>query len=390
MERITRPKSRTIVLLVVIGCVLLAGCSGPGGDGSIDGDNETNETEVVNDTTDDPAEANDTTNDSEGANDTTDTERADQPDAEDGGEMNESDPDADASPTPETDETDEADGTSEDEGTDQADESDESDEAGQTDQTDQTDETDETDGTEEPTGTDGTDQANESDQTDESGGTEEYASPDDIRVEGVTHMESQADLESDEITVTNTNDELALPVGGWEIAFEEGEQRIPIEEGTVIEPGETRTIQLGDGEKVLNETGGIVHLYDAEGNHVGSWDHIGSPSGPPEADDGGEVGYVQFEVVDAESDEGIEDAEVALEDEDDRFTGSTDGAGVTTIREIPYGEYELTVEHDQYTSHSETITVDENGTEMTVEMDPSESEEAATRTSTPGAVHASA
>ncbi|WP_336363657.1 carboxypeptidase regulatory-like domain-containing protein [Halalkalicoccus salilacus] len=335
----------------------------------------------MNDTTDDPAEANDTTNDSEGA---------DQPDAEDGGEMNESDPDADASPTPETDETDEADGTSEDEGTDQTDESDESDETGQTDQTDQTDETDGTDGAEESTETDGSDQTDENDGADESDGTQEYASPDDIRVEGVTHMESQADLESDEITVSNTNDELPLPIGGWEIAFEEGEQRITIEEGTVIEPGETRTIQLGEGEKVLNETGGIVHLYDAEGNHVGSWDHIGSPSGPPEADDGGEVGYVQFEVVDAESGEGIEDAEVTLEGEDDRFTGSTDGAGVTTIREIPYGEYELTVEHDQYTSHSDTITVDENGTEMTVEMDPSESEEAATRTSTPGTVHASA
>lgn len=358
MNKLTLPKPRTIAILIVIGCVLLAGCSGLGGDDSTVENNETNETDGANNTTDDLAEANNTTATPEETNNTTEAEQ-DPPDAEDGDEMNETESDDNTSSTPENDS-----GVTE---------TNETEETTDTDETDQSDQTDDTDETEDTTATD------ETDETDEA---TEYASPDDIRVDGVTHMESDSALDSDEITLSNTNDELALPIGGWEIAFEDGDQRIPIEEGTVIEPGDTRTIQLEDGEKVLNEDGGVVHLYDAEGNHVGSWDHVGSPSSPPESDDGDEKGYVQFEIVDAESGEGVEDANVTLEDGDTQLTGSTDGAGVTTIREISHGEYELTVEHDQYTTHSEMITVNEEATEKTIDLESSASEGAAAQTVT--------
>ncbi|WP_336343359.1 carboxypeptidase regulatory-like domain-containing protein [Halalkalicoccus ordinarius] len=346
MNRITSPNPRTVAILVVIGCVLLIGCSGLGVDDSTVENNETNgtnETDGANNTTDDLAEANNTTATPEETNNTTEAEQ-DPPGAEDGDETNETESDVNTSSTPEN-----ASGVTE------------------------------TNETEETTDTDETDQSDQTDDTDEA---TEYASPDDIRVDGVTHMESDSDLDSDEITLANTNDELALPIGGWEIAFEGTDQRISIDEGTVIEPGDTRTIQLEDGEKVLNEDGGVVHLYDAEGNHVGSWDHVGSPSSPPASDEGDEQGYVQFEIIDAESGEGVENANVVLEDGDTQLTGSTDGAGVTTIRDISYGEYELTVEHDEYTTHSETITVNEETTERTIDLESAESEGAAAQTVT--------
>lgn len=374
MKRIPRPTRRTIVVVLVISSVLLAGCSGLIGDDSSVEDNETNETGEVNTTTNESIGPNETTNTSEEADNTTDTNQTDTSNAGDSDEMNDSDPDTDASPAPEN-ETETTD-------TNQTNDTDEAEEPEGA-----TDETNETDDTDEPTETTETDTDT---QTDDAEDTEEYAGPNDFRIEGVTHMESDADLERDQVTVTNTNDELALPIGGWEIAFEGTDQRVTIEEGTVIEPGESQTIPLGDGEKVLSEDGGVAHVYDADGNHVGSWDHIGSPSSPPESSGADEVGYVQFEIVDAESGESVEDADVALEGGNEQLTGSTDGAGVTTIREIPYGEYELTVDHDEYASHSETITVDEEGTEMTIELESSDSEATALQTGTAGTVSTSA
>lgn len=382
MERMPYPTRRTIVVVLVISSVLLAGCSGLTGDDSSVEENDTNEAGEVNNSTDDPAGMNETTTTSEGADNTTERNQTDAPDDEGSSEMNESDPGTDASPASENDTetttTDETNDTNETEGTEES-----------TDETNDTNEAEETeDSTDESEGSTESTQTDSDIQTDDAEESEEYASPNDLRIDGVTHMESDADLEHDQVTVTNTNDDLARPIGGWEIVFEGTDQRVTIDEGTVLEPGETETIPLGDGEKVLNEDGGVAHVYDADGNHVGSWDHIGSPSGPPEADDGGDTGYVQVEVVDAESGEALEDAEVTLEGDgtNGEATGSTDGAGITTIRELPSGEYELTAEHEGYTSHSETIAVDESGTEMTVELEPSDSESAALWIATDGAV----
>lgn len=103
---------------------------------------------------------------------------------------------------------------------------------------------------------------------------------------------------------------------------------------------------------------------------------MGSPSDPPDASSdpaevntGDEEGHHQFEIVDAESSEGVEGADVAVENGETVLTGTTDGAGVTTIREIPYEEYELTVEHGLYANHSETVTIDEARAEMTLELE---------------------
>lgn len=326
MSRITLPGTRTLAVLAVVGCVLLAGCSGWGGDGPTDDGSEDNESDDLEEADD---EANDTQSDS--------------PDAEDGSGN-------------------ESNGTTDEDmnGTDES--SPDSEDEGDTTETEQNDSADDTG--DEP--------------------TEEYANPGDIRVDGVTHMESEASLDHDAVTLHNTNEELVLPIGGWEIEMDGQDQRVTIDEGTVIEPGENHTIQFADGEKVLNEAGGVIHLYDTDGNHVGSWDHIGSPSSPPESSEDNETGYVQFEIVDAATGEGIDEAGVTLdsvnESENEQLTGSTDDAGVTTIREIPYGEYELTVTHDEYADHSETITVDEESAKMTIELESSEGNAAKTLT----------
>lgn len=170
-----------------------------------------------------------------------------------------------------------------------------------------------------------------------------------------------------------------LPIGGWEVETDGQDQRISIEEGVVIKPGGTYTVQPQEGEKVLNEDGGVIRLYDANGDRVESWDHVGSPSAAPAASDAEDVGYVQVTVLDARNGEGVEDAEVVLTNESgETLDGTTDGAGVTTVREVPYGEYELTITHDEYADYDETIVVDEERTETTIELDPSET---VTRTS---------
>lgn len=120
----------------------------------------------------------------------------------------------------------------------------------------------------------------------------------------------------------------SLPIGGWEVETEGQDQRISIEEGVVIKPGGTYTVQPQEGEKVLNEDGGVIRLYDADGDRVESWDHVGSPSAPPAASEDEDAGYVQFTVIDARSGEGIEDAEVVLANESgETFDGTRDSPG---------------------------------------------------------------
>lgn len=111
---------------------------------------------------------------------------------------------------------------------------------------------------------------------------------------------------------------------------------------------------------------------------------MGSPSEPPDASSGpaevntgDEEGHLQLESVDEESGEG---AEVAVENGETVLTAITDGAGVATIREIPSGVYEPTVEHKQYANHSETVTIDEAGAEMTLELEASGRSAAALQT----------
>lgn len=199
-----------------------------------------------------------------------------------------------------------------------------------------------------------------------------YASPNDIQVENVTHMQSELGIEHNMIALTNTNDELVLPIGDWEIEVDNQDQRIPIEEGTEIEPGDVHTVAFEEEDNVLRDEGGVIHLYDAEENHIGSWDYIGSPSAPPESDNEDETEYAQFQVIDRETSEEIEDAEITLVSGDNQLMGTTDGAGVTTIREVPHDEYEIMITHDEYADYTDTITIDETGTEMTIELEPFE------------------
>jgi hypothetical protein len=281
MTRTTRLNSRIIPVLIVVACVLLAGCSSWGGDGPADDE------EIEEDESDDLEEA--------------DGEADDEPD--------------------------------------------EADEDGIDDETDDADDEN------------GIDEEEEVD--------EEYASPDNIEVEGVTHME-EAGTNHDEITVTNTHDELTLSINGWEIEMDGQDERVTIDNDAVIEPSESYTIEFEDGEKMLNEDGGVIDLYDAEDNHIGSWDHIGSPSAPAEESEEDETGYIQFTIEDAETEEGVDGANVALAGNENE----TDGAGVTTVQDVPYGEHELTVTHEEYTEHTETITVDEEEAAMAIELEP--------------------
>lgn len=275
MTRTTRLNSRIVPVLIVVACVLLAGCSSWGGDGPADDE------EIEEDESDDLEEADDEADDAD----------------EDGID-------------------------------------------------DETDDTDDENGIDEEV-------------------DEEYASPDNIEIEGVTHME-EAGTDHDEITVTNTHDELTLSINGWEIEMDDQDERITIDDDAVIEPSESYTIEFEDGEKMLNEDGGVIDLYDAEDNHIGSWDHIGSPSAPAEESEEDETGYIQFAIEDAETEEGVDGANVALAGNENE----TDGAGVTTVQDVPYGEHELTVTHEGYTEHTETITVDEEEAAMTIELEP--------------------
>ena len=271
MIRTTRLNSRIVLVLIVVACVLLAGCSGWGGDDpEEDEDIEEDESEDLEEVDEEGDEADD---------DAMEDEEVDDESAA---------PDDDGISDEEAEETDE----------DEIGEEEADDEAPEEDDTPEDNEVDEEDAPEED---------------------EQYASPDDIEIEGVTHMESGTD--HDEVTVTNTHDELALPISGWEIEFDGQDERITIADDTVIEPGESHTIALGDGEKMLSEDGGVIDLYDAEGNHVGSWDHVGSPSAPPEESESDETGYVQFTIEDAETGDGIEDAEVAVGSGDEQLTG---------------------------------------------------------------------
>lgn len=273
MTRTTRLNSRIVPVLIVVACVLLAGCSGWGGDGPADDE------EIEEDDSDDLEEADD-----------------------------------------------EPDGADDENGIDEEEEVDE-------------------------------DTTGDND--------EEYASPDNIEVEGVTHME-ESGTGHDEIAVTNTHEELTLSINGWAIEMDGQDERITIDDDAVIEPSESYTIEFEDGEKMLNEDGGVIDLYDAEDNHIGSWDHIGSPSAPAEESEEDETGYIQFTIEDAETEEGVDGANVALAGNENE----TDGAGVTTMQDVPYGEHELTVTHEGYTEHTETITVDEEEAAMTIELEP--------------------
>ncbi|MEM4782543.1 MAG: carboxypeptidase regulatory-like domain-containing protein [Halalkalicoccus sp.] len=363
-------RTRTACVLAMVLCVLLAGCGGFGTDGPGEGEDE--------DETDGLEEV----DDEEGPDDESDAPEDDEEVEEDADEPDAPDEDADA-PGDDREDTDESDAPDEDadapEEDDETDAPDEEEEAPDED-TDAPEDDEEEEVPDE--GTDAPDDEEEEieDDTDESDAPEddeeaeedtpdedEYASPADIAVESVTHME-EAGTNHDSITLTNTNDELPLLIDGWEIEMEGQDDRIPIEEEIVIEPGESHTIEFEEGEKTLEADGGVIHLYDSDGEQIGSWDHIGSPSAPPERTE--DTGYVQVTVTDAETDEWIEDAEVAIGSGDEQWTGSTDGGGVTTVLDVPYGEHELTVTHDEYAEHTETVVVGEEGTEMTVELEP--------------------
>lgn len=220
------------------------------------------------------------------------------------------------------------------------------------------------------------------DDADEDG---EHAGPDALQVVGVTHMEREGSLDHDAITLANVDDERALPIGGWEIELDGQDERIPIEEDAMIEPESIHTVQLSEGEKSLDEDGGVIHVYDADGDRVGSWNYVGAPGAPPEGD--ADAGYVQFTITDSETEEGIEGATVVLADgSGESFEGTTDGAGVTTVRNVPDGEYELTVTREGYADHVEVVAVKEGGTEMSIELEPSEEAAGAIGASTSAAV----
>lgn len=43
---------------------------------------------------------------------------------------------------------------------------------------------------------------------------------------------------------------------------------------------------------------------------------------------------------------------------------------MTTVQDIPHGEHELTVTHEEYAEHTDSITVDEEEAEATIELEP--------------------
>lgn len=213
---------------------------------------------------------------------------------------------------------------------------------------------------EEPAAPEEPEEPNESNEPDEPNETTQYASPSDLELDEINHMGGEAGPDRDEATFRNTNQEHPLPVGGWTVETnnEHWNGQVVIPEGTVLGPGETVTVQFPTGEKALHESGGILYVSDGGGALVGEYSHVGTPSAPsipPEE----EVTSVSVSVEDSsdESVDGVHGASVTLAG-DEEYTGTTDEGGTAAFSEVRYGEYELTVEREDYETHTETVTVD--------------------------------
>lgn len=198
------------------------------------------------------------------------------------------------------------------------------------------------------------------DEPEEPNETVQYASPSDLELDDYEHMGGEAGPDRDEATFRNTNQEHPLPVGGWTVETnnEHWNGQVVISEGTVLGPGETVTVQFPTGEKALHESGGILYVSDGSGALVGEYSHVGTPSAPsipPEE----EVTSVSVSVEDSsdESLAGVHGASVTLAG-DEEYTDTTDEGGTAAFSEVRYGEYELTVEREDYETHTETVTVD--------------------------------
>lgn len=109
---------------------------------------------------------------------------------------------------------------------------------------------------------------------------QEYADPSALELESVKHQGAEPFTEHDEITFRNTDGQLPLPVGGWTVDVSPNQEPVVISEGTVIEPGFVLGIVLDAEDKVLERSGGVIYVYDDEGNEVGNWNYVGSPNDP--------------------------------------------------------------------------------------------------------------
>ena len=75
-----------------------------------------------------------------------------------------------------------------------------------------------------------------------------------------------------------------------------------------------------------------------------------------------ESGNIIVTITDKENNEGISGALVTVHNDDEtvNLTGTTDDEGNCTISDVPYGEYTIGVEHDDYIGDVDIVTVDDS------------------------------
>ena len=66
--------------------------------------------------------------------------------------------------------------------------------------------------------------------------------------------------------------------------------------------------------------------------------------------------------------DGIGNINVVLSDGTNEYTGKTGGAGGCTIKDVPYGEYTVSVEAEGYNAYEDTFTVDSAEEELTIQL----------------------
>ena len=66
--------------------------------------------------------------------------------------------------------------------------------------------------------------------------------------------------------------------------------------------------------------------------------------------------------------DGIGNIDVVLSDGTNEYTGKTGNAGGCTIKDVPYGEYTVSVEAEGYNAYEDTFTVDSAEEELAIQL----------------------
>lgn len=66
--------------------------------------------------------------------------------------------------------------------------------------------------------------------------------------------------------------------------------------------------------------------------------------------------------------DGIGNIDVVLSDGTNEYTGKTGGAGGCTIKDVPYGEYTVSVKAEGYNAYEDTFTVDSAEEELAIQL----------------------